>query len=88
MGEETVRDGQGADLIRRQTLDLWEERFQRLFKAEAESRHAYNGILKRFSHLLAGSRIKESIRELRKEESRHIEIAQKLLEIVREERRG
>lgn len=75
------------DFLKRQTLDLWEERFRRLLKAEAESRQAYSKILKQYSHLLAGSRIKRIIRNLRQEEGHHLEIAHKLLEMVREEKK-
>ncbi len=75
-----------SKMSRRQILDLWEGRFQKLLRLEGEAYAAYRLLLKKYSHLLAGTRLRQMIREIMLCESEHIRIAQKLLDIVRKKK--
>lgn len=69
-----------------QLLELWTIRFERLLRLETEAYVTYHQLLKKYSHLLAGTTLKRLIREVARTEVEHIRIAQRLLEIVQKKR--
>ena len=67
-------------------FELWECRFKKLLQLEVSALHGYRDILKRYSHMLDGSRIKLIIRGIMRDEIRHVEIGKRLLKIVKTNR--
>ena len=65
-----------------QLQSLWEARFQRLVKLETEAVVFYKILLQKYPHVLNGSRAKQIIRRIMREEGQHVKIAKKLLSIV------
>ncbi len=61
---------------------LWEMRFKRILKLEKESFHFYQELLARNRHLLEGTRAKEKLEVLIKDERRHAQAAERLLRFV------
>jgi rubrerythrin len=67
-----------------QILQIWEVRYRKVLKLELEALKHYQKLLKKYSHILDGSRMKQMIRNIMKDEIHHVEIAKKLLDIVKE----
>jgi rubrerythrin len=65
-------------------LQLWDARFRRVLKNEVSAREAYKDFLKRYDHILRGSRIKPMLRAIAKDEDKHADIAKRLIQIVRQ----
>ncbi len=63
-------------------LELWEARVEKILRLEAEALSEYKRFLKKYSHLIGGSRIQRIIRAIMRDECRHIEIAKKIRGIV------
>ncbi len=66
----------------KQLLLLWQLRFEKMLSNEEESLLLYKALLREYDHLLAGSRIKHIIRKIMREESEHIKITERLLQLV------
>lgn len=71
----------------KQLLLLWQLRFEKMLANEEESLLLYKALLREYDHLLAGSRIKHIIRQIMREEAGHVKIAERLLEIVRQNKK-
>ena len=70
-----------------QLLELWEMRYKKAMKLEVEALQHYKLLLRKYSHVLDGSRIKQMIRKIMRDEAQHIKIAKKLLDLVTERKR-
>ena len=73
-------------MTRDDLLELWELRFHKILQLEAEAHKAYKLMLKNYSHILVGSRLKPMLREIMSDEKRHVQIALELLKIVEAKR--
>ena len=71
----------------KQLLELWEMRFTRILNQEREALVYYKRILEQHGHILDGTRVKQIIRKIMRQEAGHIAIAKKLLEIVEANRK-
>ena len=66
-----------------QKLDLWEARFLKIVSREVNTLRYYQQLLKQHSHLIAGTKLQRILRRLVMDEINHVEIAKKLVEIVK-----
>ena len=64
------------------TRELWRIRFQRILELEEESFHFYKKLLKEKTKLLEETGIKETLRQIMRDEGRHIRIAKDLLRLL------
>lgn len=67
---------------------LWQLRFQKVLELEEESFEFYRKLLKEKSEVLEEAGIKPLIKQIMKEEGRHIRIAKELLAISGGEKEG
>ncbi|MDP3762922.1 MAG: hypothetical protein Q8Q97_02520 [bacterium] len=62
--------------------ELWEIRFKRVVELEQESYEFYQKLLKEKPELLEEAGIKSTLKEILRDEGRHIRIAKDLLRLV------
>lgn len=67
--------------------ELWEIRFQKLYKAEKESFLFYRKLLEKNKAILEGSKAKDMLEKIMREEIRHFRIAHQLLQLVKQKNR-
>ncbi|MFT5207431.1 MAG: rubrerythrin [Candidatus Omnitrophota bacterium] len=68
-------------------LTLWEHRFKQIVKLEVESSQEYQHLLKRFSHLLDGTKVRKIIQKIIHDEDKHVAMSKKLFDIVKNEKK-
>ena len=65
---------------------LWGLRFEKILKLENESHDFYERLLKENASLLEGTRTKEILEGIAKDEAKHAQIAEELLKIVHDKK--
>ena len=66
----------------KQARELWKLRFLRILQLEEESFEFYRRLLKQKSSLLAKGGVQPILKEILRDEGRHIRIAKELLRLV------
>ena len=62
--------------------ELWQIRFERILQLEEESFHFYQKLLKEKADVLKTSGVDSVIKQIMRDEGRHIRIAKDLLKLV------
>mgnify|MGYP001617404936 FL=1 len=71
-------------MVHKHYRELWQARFQKMWKNELEAINFYRRTLRDYQSLLAGTRTERLLQELVQDEARHARIARGLLRLVKE----
>ncbi|HXV28016.1 MAG TPA: hypothetical protein VD913_03535 [bacterium] len=65
-----------------QLKELWRIRFEKILEGEEQASLFYENLLKDNQPFLKGTRLKDDLEQIKKDEIRHAEIARKLIQLV------